>query len=473
MTPILYDASETSFTNNGLGRLRDCITCVVTEERNGIYECDFEYPVGGGNYELIQLGRIIGVTHDDTGDIQPFDIVGATKPINGVVTFHCVHISYRQNYITVSPGKGDWDSTNMVWFTCKYGSVPRSPFNYSSDEHIYGYCACADGLAHSIRQMLGGMEGSVLDTYGGEFIFDKWDVRLVRARGTTRDFTVRYGVNMLEYNDEISTEGVFCNCVPYWANGDDILVGTWIKGTGKTPGGHAETVPLDLSDKFQTRPTTSQLTTAAQNYLSKNQTHIPAQTISVSFLRIQDTPEYSELKNLLGCQLCDNIRVVFPDYNTGAFFKIVKTTWDALGERYTEMELGELATTLAQAIGTTTTPDKTANAFTDITISGDLSLGGSIQELYKIVDLAVSIPVVNAHAQDYIGTVTVPAASRPDGMTLVGITGVSTTNYRVVPYNYYVNGDHSINLAVVNTTPANSVAATMTFKLLYMKATSA
>ena len=102
MIPILYDKTETAFISNGLGRLRDCISCVVTEERNGIYECDFEYPITGAHYNEITLGRVVGVTHDDTGDIEPFDIVSYSKPIDGVVTFHCVHISYRLSYMTVA-----------------------------------------------------------------------------------------------------------------------------------------------------------------------------------------------------------------------------------------------------------------------------------------------------------------------------------------------------------------------------------
>ena len=101
MYPILFEKNETSFSSNGLGRLRDCISCVVTEERNGIYECDFEYPVDGARYEDIICGRIIGVTHDDSDDLQPFDIVSYTKPIDGIVTFHAVHISYRQSGLTV------------------------------------------------------------------------------------------------------------------------------------------------------------------------------------------------------------------------------------------------------------------------------------------------------------------------------------------------------------------------------------
>ena len=102
MIPILYDSNETLFASNGICRLRDVISCVVTEERNGIYECDFEYPVTGAHFDKIQIGKIVAVEHDDTNDIQPFDIVSVSKELNGVVTFHAVHISYRLTGMTVS-----------------------------------------------------------------------------------------------------------------------------------------------------------------------------------------------------------------------------------------------------------------------------------------------------------------------------------------------------------------------------------
>ena len=50
MIPILYESTESAFVSNGICRLRDCLNCVVTEERNGIYECDFDYPVDGAHF---------------------------------------------------------------------------------------------------------------------------------------------------------------------------------------------------------------------------------------------------------------------------------------------------------------------------------------------------------------------------------------------------------------------------------------
>lgn len=348
MIPILYDTNEVYFTSNGLGRLRDCISCTVTEERNGIYECDFEYPVRGAQYDKIKLGRIIGVTHDDMGDVQPFDIVSISKPINGVVTFHCVHISYRQSYLTV---RGSNINTLESAFTLLESAKPTNPFVYWTDKVSAGYMASADGIPRTVRQLLGGVEGSILDAYGGEYEWDKFTVKLWEQRGRTRDFTIRYGVNMLDYIDEMDMQGTYSSCVPYWSSGGTIVVGGRVISQSNTLTKRDECVPLDLTDKFENAPTASQLENLAQSMINNNNTYLPTQNIKVSFIRLQDTEEYSDIESLLQCNLCDTVRVIFPDYGTEGQFKIVKTTWDVLNDRYTEMELGTLSTTLAEALG--------------------------------------------------------------------------------------------------------------------------
>ena len=70
MKPILFDGSATNFNTNGLGALSDCKSCLVTEERNGIYEVEFEYPITGVRYESITTGRIILVSHDERKDLH-------------------------------------------------------------------------------------------------------------------------------------------------------------------------------------------------------------------------------------------------------------------------------------------------------------------------------------------------------------------------------------------------------------------
>jgi len=348
MIPILYESSETLFASNGLGRLRDCISCVVTEERNGIYECDFEYPIAGANYDKIRLGRIIAVEHDDTNDLQPFDIVSYSKPINGVVTFHAVHISYRQSKITAV---GTNINSLASAFTMLGSALPENPFSYETDIESTAYMASADGTPRSVRQFLGGVEGSILDTYGGEYEWDRFRVILHKERGTRRSLSVRYGVNMTEYNEDTDYSGTYTAVVPYWTGGDSIIVGSVVE-SGNTPyDGHSNAIPLDLTEKFENQPTTAELEAAALSYMNSHETALPSSSVSVSFVQLENTNEYDELAPLLKCKLCDSIKVVFPYYNTSRYMKIVKTVYDVLLERYVSLELGTLSTTLSEALG--------------------------------------------------------------------------------------------------------------------------
>lgn len=347
MIPILFEKTETAFADNGIARLRDTLSAVVSEERNGIYELDFTYPVDGANYEKIICGRLVGVTHDESGDIQPFEIVQQTRPINGVVSFHCVHLSYRQSQMTAT---GSNINSLADAFTLLSAATPSNPFTYETDITSTGYMAGADGTPMSVRQLLGGVRGSILDTYGGEYEWDKWRVILHSARGEMKDFAIRYGVNLLNYNDETSYQGTFTSCVAYWKSEGEIVTTTaTLNENGYN--GNDICVPLDLSDKFENKPTTTQLENEALAYMQRNQTNIPSQSIRVDFVRLADMGEFSQFQDLLACKLCDSIKVIFPMYGVSASFKIVKTEWNVLEGKYIGMELGTLSTTLSEALG--------------------------------------------------------------------------------------------------------------------------
>lgn len=357
MIPIIFEKTETAFISNGLGRLRDCISCIVTEERNGIYECDFEYPVNGANYDLIQVGRIVGVTHDETGDIQPFDIVSFKKPIDGIVEFHCVHISYRLCYHSIRATVAK-NSLAEAFSHIETYATPACPFTFTTDKTSTGYCAALESVPHTVRQVLGGIEGSILDAYGGEYEFDKWNVILHSARGQMRDFTIRYGVNLLDYNEDYDASGCYSSCRPYWTDGMNTVVGDVQTDSGVTPSGRDQCVPLDVSDKFESQPTKAQVEAMAVSVMNSQNPTIPARSIEISFVRLQDAGENEIYETLLQCRLCDTINVIFPDFNASGQFKIVKTEWNVLRGKYESMELGALSVSLAEALGISNALDK-------------------------------------------------------------------------------------------------------------------
>ena len=374
MIPILYEKDETAFVSNGLGRLRDCISCVVTEERNGIYECDFEYPIDGMNYDRIQCGRIIAVEHDENGDVQPFDIVSYSRPINGVVTFHAVHISYRQTALTVS---GTNINSLADAFTLLGNAQPSNPFNYWTDKDSLGYMASGDGIPHSVRSILGGMEGSVLDSYGGEYEWDTWTVKLWQSRGTLKNFTIRYGVNLTDYTEEVDYTDTYTSVIPYWVgqddDGNDIIVTGDMQSTSYPSfNGQGRCIPLDVSDKFDSEsgvPTKAEVEAQGMAHINANQPYLPSQNIKVDFVRISDTPEYAQFKTLQTCKLCDSVNVMFSRYGVEGTFKIVKTKWDVLTGKYDEMELGDLSISLSEALGITDIQKDSKTTVQQITVS--------------------------------------------------------------------------------------------------------
>ena len=351
MIPILYDSNEKAFTSNGLGRLRDCITCTVTEERNGIYEANFSYPVTGANYSRIKLGRIIAVEHDDTDDVQPFEIVSCSKPIDGVVEFHAVHISYRQRFMTISAT--NVNSIADAFETLKQAQ-PSNPFTYWTDKTSTGYVASFDGVPRTVRSILGGVEGSILDAYGGEYSWDKWTVNLHAQRGTARNLVIRYGVNLLNYDEDLDYSSSYTACIPYWKSGGDTVVKGNMVSSGQNPfNGIEACVPLDLTDKFEAQPTATDLEVMARSVMNTKQPYMPTQSIKVDFVRLQDSNEYQHLAPLMNCRLCDTVSVVMPMYGTTGRFKIVKTEYNVLLEKYDSMELGTLSTSLSEALGIT------------------------------------------------------------------------------------------------------------------------
>ena len=227
-----------------------------------------------------------------------------------------------------------------------------NPFTYFTDKESTGYVAAFDGTPRSIRSLWGGVEGSILDAYGGEYEWDKFFVRLHSARGTQRNFSIRYGVNMTDFQDDTDYSEAYNTCVPFWKSSDGTVVmgGEVSSGQGIIGNGD-KCVPLDLTDKFEDQPSIADLESMAASIMASNRTYLPSQNIKVDFIRLQDEAGFDQFDSLLQCKLCDSIKVIFPHYDMSAYYKIVKTTWNVLLDRYESMELGNLSTTLAEALG--------------------------------------------------------------------------------------------------------------------------
>ena len=372
MKPILFDGSATSFNSNGLGALSDCISCLVTEERNGIYEVEFEYPITGVRYESITSGRIVLVSHDEQKDLQPFIIYHISKPISGVVTVNAHHISYRLNNVIVSPFTAS--SISVAFMRLRLNSITYNPFDFWTDMSRSGNLVV--DVPTPIRGILGGVQGSILDVFGGgEYEFDKYMVKLYAHRGTNNGVTIRYGKNLTDITAETNAGGLYNAVVPYWSDGSgSVVYGGVVSGNGgvireetwtdehgvsmQDENGDTLTFnaslqqvsTMDLSAEFDEAPTTAQLESRAQAILNNNTPWIPKENIRVDFVALWQTEEYKNIAALERVRLCDTVTVQYEELGVDATAKVIKVVWDVLTERYTEIELGEARSSFADTI---------------------------------------------------------------------------------------------------------------------------
>lgn len=348
MIPILYDQTEKQFTSGGLGFLADCTRCQVSQERNGIFECEFEYPITGPLYDKIQERRIIFAAHDDSGDPQPFDIYARSAPINGIVTFYAHHISYRLSNSVVMPFKATSIADAMLKIQANIVTDRDDDFTFWTDKTTSG--DYEKKVPSIVRTTLGGEEGSLLDVYGrGDYEFDKFAVRLYQNKGVDTDVEIRYGKNITNIEHKVDNSSSYNAIVPYWLNEESGALVTLPEGYVSYNDGTAYIVaiPYPMNDYFQTAPTVSAMRTKAQQLLDSSDSWVPSEGFEVNFVQLWQTEEYEDYAPLQRVNLCDTVKVYYPELGVNAVReKVVKTVYNTLLNRYDEITLNELPTTL-------------------------------------------------------------------------------------------------------------------------------
>lgn len=349
---LLYQQNEIAFDNNGLGALPDTISCTVTEERNGVFEVELQYPITGIHYSDIQPRNILYVKPDPYRDPQPFRIYRVTKPLSGRVTVYAQHISYDLSGIVLSPFEAT--SAQEAFLEIKANSSTDNPFTFRTD--ISSDSPLTVSVPSSIRSIMGGQEGSILDTYGGEYEYDMWEVKLLSQRGQNSGVTIRYGKNLTDLNQDENISNVATGVYPYWkgqAEGSEeetvvVLPEKIVNATGTYS--FTRIMPLDLSGEFDGPPTEDQLRDRAEQYVKDNDIGVPAVSITVAFQPLEQTEEYKDIALLERVNLCDTVTVEYPDLGVSATAKCVKTVYDALKDKYTSIELGEARTNITDTM---------------------------------------------------------------------------------------------------------------------------
>lgn len=358
MTPILYDASEQDYTTLGLGALNDAISCNVHTVLNGVFELEMQYPTSGKRYSDLKISNIIKAVAQKGGSEQLFDIYSITKPISGVVTVYASHMSGRKQFIPVMPCNATTVTTALQ--TIKSHSAEDNPFTFWTDKTTVANFNLKTPA--SLGSVLGGMEGSILDTYGGEYEFDNFTIRLWNRRGQDNGVSLRYGKNITDIEQEESIADTVTGICPFWADEDGNTVTLPEKTVDSDKAANfpfKRTIVKDFSMDFDEKPTVAQLRSHTQSYIASNNIGIPDVGLDVSYENLADYEEYQDVAILEQVRLGDTAHVYFEPLDITADARVTETYYNVILDKYDRVRIGTVKSSLSSVINSDV---KTANA---------------------------------------------------------------------------------------------------------------
>ena len=356
MIPILYKPDA----KTKIGWLAEASDCQCTEERNGVFELEFQYPMLGRYAADLVIDRYVKAKPNASAANQFFHIRKVSKPINGMFTVSCEHISYALSGYpvpTVSASGNAQVAINAILTAAKNQLGKDTGFSVATTDITLSSSIALTNV--SARAALGGVPGSVLDVYGGEYEFDNYMIKLHKARGKDRGVRIAYGRNMTELKCDIDMDSAYTGIYGYVKN-DNVDLHSY-KAVTNSSGINAKTLIRDFSSDFSggdSEITQSGLDSAVSAYAAANDINSPTVSMTVSFVDLSQSPEYASFSELESVSLCDTVQIYHKDLNINIKAKVIKTVYDVLRERYTSIDLGSPRANFADVIKQTVNETK-------------------------------------------------------------------------------------------------------------------
>lgn len=405
MIPALYNKSETTFTHNGVGLLSEAVKATVTEERNGSYELSLQYPITGRFYSEITEGAIIKAKANETSEPQLFRIYKSSKPINGIVTYSAEHISYDLNGIPLLGFSIKNATPQMALTKAIEGAALPCPFTAYSNISTLNSTEILTPC--SVRALLGGQTGSLLDVWGGEYEFDNFTVKLYLHRGKDNGVVIEYGKNLKDLKQESNIAECYTHLMPYAVytvqdesgNSEEkyvYLAEKVIPLTEAEDIGHYKAFIMDFSDRFGDNEeiTEEKLRAKATAYAAAADLGAPKVNITVSFVQLWQTEEYKNIAPLERVKLCDTVTVRFSKLGVAATSKVIKTVYNSLQEKYESVTLGDAKSSFANTV------NKQQEAIQEIKSSVKKGQAEATEQLKKAIANATSL--ITGHSGGYV-----------------------------------------------------------------------
>lgn len=366
MRPILFNKNETAFDTYGLGEL-NVTKGTVTRERNGNYTLYAEIPVNDPATATLEKEMKLKADAGLRTKNQTFEISRIVKDSSNIAKIYGQHISHKLEYMGLVNGRpfsGSAFTALAIWHNATIGDLR---FDVWSDIQTTGKGVFDISKMENARQALGGVEGSILDIYGGEYEFDNMTVRLHKQLGRTAPTVLEYGRNILSAELDETIESAytsvlpFATYTPYKPEGDTsdsqpdpvtvTLPENYVDSKYKALYAHRRIKVVDFSSEFKSDskskdiPTPDKLRKMANDYMERNAIGKPKINTKIDYVDLAKTLDYADRAWFEELELCDIVPIYYPQIGlTDETAKITTITYDFINERNESVEFGDIGT---------------------------------------------------------------------------------------------------------------------------------
>lgn len=358
MRPILYNANETAFETYGLGEI-DAKKAQVTRERNGNYTLYIEYPASGPLAGTFKNDMRIKSDAGLRTKNQTFFISRIFKDSTGILKVYAKHISHLTETMAIrnnTNATGTAQSALATWTLNVLGGIR---FDTWSDIDLSSKTSWNIADFKTARDALGGVKGSILDVWGGEYEFDNTTIRLHKQLGRKSPTVLEYGRNILRAEDDQDIESAYTSVYPYatytpenqgtgegGATSQQITVELpekYVDGPYIGLYNERRVLIVDFSSNFKDKevPTIDKLRRLAKEYAINNRLGLPKINTKIEYVDLSKTLDYKLTQILEEAELCDIVPVYYPQIGlTSEDAKLTTIVYDVLLEQNDSVEVG-------------------------------------------------------------------------------------------------------------------------------------
>lgn len=332
----IFEHDATVFTSLGLGDITKIITKAESEESlNGLYAIELDVVYDKWNkWKLITKGRII------YADGQPFRIYATRKQLRGFKVYarHLFWDLMDNEVRDVRPT----DKNAMAAMQDIFGAT-----NYAHNFTAFSDILTTNTQYYINRNPVDCLIGkdSLRTRWGGDLKLDNWLVSIIGQRGQDNGVRIEYRKNMKDVDVEENYDGFITRLRPVGANGlelPEVYIDSPYIANYPHPVIRSVNFDVDAADYATQAEAEAALRAAGNAYYASNKCDIPAVSIDVDLVLLENTTQYAAFRNLVTVSLGDTVTCKHLDLEIDHTARVVKITKDLLTGKNAKVELGSL-----------------------------------------------------------------------------------------------------------------------------------